>query len=178
MGHGGGHGGHARGARRRSRHSSGEARQDSGEGFASLQTLQIQHEEPMLSITDAAGRERVVYTDGRKTEAGALARRNDRHDRPYWKDGHIQILSTPETGPKTTEIFAITADGSQLTVTTKMEGGRHGDVTIRRVYDAVKPGAPKPAPAPPPGEPQGGGDDDESVSAGLRPLSDAGASGR
>jgi hypothetical protein len=40
-----------------------------------------------------------------------------------------------------TEAFSITADGSHLTVTTKLEGGRSGTITIRRIYDAVKPAA-------------------------------------
>ncbi len=38
------------------------------EALSALETLKISHSEPMLSITDAAGRERVVYTDGRVIE--------------------------------------------------------------------------------------------------------------
>ncbi len=142
------------------------------EMLAALETLKISHAEPVLSITDAAGRERVVYTDGRKTEQershGGTTKVEAR-----WKDGRIEIVSKPETGPKVTEAFSITADGAHLTVTTKMEGGRTPAVTIRRIYDAVKqPTAPEKAtpaagPAPKPDQP-GGTSDDDSVSAGAR----------
>jgi len=175
MGHGGhgGHGGGGGGSRGGGdRGQQGDpARQDAGDWFASLQSLRIEHKEPLLTITDAAGRQRVVYTDGRKTEI----------ERSHggttvlvasWKDGHVQVVATPESGPKMTETYAITADGSQLTVTTKIEGGRRAAVTIRRVYDSVKPGAPKPAapaapsPSSPAPAPAGGNDDDQSVSDG------------
>lgn len=131
--------------------------------FAALDMLQIQHKEPSLTITDAAGRERTIYTDGRKTEeehshGGTTA------VTASWKDGHIEVVSKPETGAKITETYAVTADGSQLTVTTKVEGGRSGSFTIRRVYDSMKAGAPKPAPpqapAPPPAPDDG---EDQSV---------------
>ncbi len=128
--------------------------------FAALDTLQIQHKEPSLTITDSAGRERTIYTDGRKTEeehshGGTTA------VTASWKDGHLEVVSRPETGSKITETYAVAADGSQLTVTTMVEGGRSGSFTIRRVYDAMKPGAPKPAPkqAPAPPPPQDDGED-------------------
>ncbi|HWZ84556.1 MAG TPA: hypothetical protein VN032_00050, partial [Thermoanaerobaculia bacterium] len=144
-----------------------QSNQSTSDWFAALNTLQIQHKEPSITITDAAGHERVVYTDGRKTEqershGGTVVMTAS------WKDGHVEIVSKPETGAKVTETFTITADGSQLTVTTKMEGGRGPAVTIRRVYDAVKaPDAKSPPPASPsPSADQpGGADDDESVSA-------------
>ena len=139
--------------------------------MAALETLNISHAEPMLSIMDAAGRERVVYTDGRTTQQershGGTTKVEAR-----WKDGRIEIISKPETGPKITEAFSITADGSHLTVTTKMEGGRMPAVTIRRIYDNVKPKTPETAPSsavpgPKPGEP-GAANDDDSVSTGAR----------
>lgn len=118
--------------------ASGEEGTPDLEALSALETLRISHAEPMLSITDAAGRERVVYTDGRKIEMershGGKTRVEGR-----WKDGRIEIVSKPETGPKVTEALSITADGSHLTLTTKMEGGRMGTVTIRRIYDVVKP---------------------------------------
>ena len=163
-GHGGGGGGGGRGG---SHGQDGASSQGSGDWFAALKTLQIQHKEPELTITDAAGRVRVVYTDGRKTEE-ERSHGGTTVVTASWKDGHVEIVSKPETGPKMTEDFTITADGSQLTVTTKMEGGRGPAVTIHRVYDAVKaPAAKAPSAAPPsPSAHQpGGAEDDESVSA-------------
>jgi len=143
-GHGHGGGGMGRG---------GGGRGDSGDspngapsgGFASLQTLQIRHAEPTLSITDAAGRERVLYTDGRRTEeershGGSTA------VTASWKDGHLEVVAKPENGGKIVETYAVSADRSQLIVTTKVDGSRGGSFTIRRVYDAVKPGSPRPTP--------------------------------
>ena len=145
-GMGGGRGGHADPG---SQSSSGNA-----DWFGALDTLVIRHAEPSLTITDAAGRVHALYTDGRKTEeershGGTTA------VTAAWKDGHVEVVSRPENGSKITETYSVTADRSQLTVVTKVEGARGPAFTIRRVYDAVRPGAPRPtpparrAPAPP-----------------------------
>jgi hypothetical protein len=133
------------------------------ERFAALDTLQIDHKDPSLSITDAAGRERTLYTDGRKTEeehsyGGTTA------VTASWKDGHLEVVSKPESGAKITETYTVAADHSQMTVTTKVDGGRSGSYTIHRVYDAAapgtsKPGAPGKAPTPRPAPPQDDGED-------------------
>jgi len=160
--HGGGGGGGG------SRGGSGDSSSSGGfnERFAALETLQIQHKDPTLEITDAAGRERTLYTDGRKTEeehsyGGTTA------VTASWKDGHLEVVSKPESGAKITETYAVAADRSQMTVTTKVEGGRSGSYTIRRVYDAVAPGVPKAAPnkapTPRPAPPQDDGGEDQSV---------------
>jgi hypothetical protein len=116
------------------------------DAFQRTQVLEIKHEEPRLSVTDAGGRERVFYTDGRKVEEehsyGGTTKVTAR-----WKDGHVEITSTPEKGPKVTETYAVTADHSQLTVTTTFQGGRR-DVTIRRVYITTPPEQLAPQPAP------------------------------
>lgn len=156
-----GHGAHGRGGGSRRGASRGDANDsaDPGDRFPAMTTLQIRHTEPTLAITDAAGRERILYTDGRRTEeehshGGTTA------VTASWRDGHLEIVSKPETGGKIVETFAVTGDGSQLTVTTKMEGSRGHSFTIRRVYDAVKPGTPKPTPRP---RPAPAPDDDEGV---------------
>ena len=174
-GGGGGRGGFSGGGMGMGRHHGGGGGSRGGgsdssssggfnERFAALETLQIDHKDPSLEITDAAGRERTLYTDGRKTEeehsyGGTTA------VTASWKDGHLEVVSKPESGAKITETYAVAADHSQMTVTTKVDGGRSGSYTIRRVYDAVKPGAPKPgtpnkAPSPRPAA----SDDDEDQS--------------
>jgi len=155
-GGGGHHGGHGWGGRHR-----GSGGGDASGGTSWLEareSLVIHHADPQLQITDAAGRERVLYTDGRKSE----------EERSYggttkvvalWKDGHIEVTSQSEKGPKVVQTYAITADGSQLTVTTKIEGRRSR--TFKSVYDAVKV---PPAPAPT-GSDSGDDDDVEVTSA-------------
>jgi hypothetical protein len=121
------------------------------DSFQRTQVLEIKHEEPRLSVTDAGGRERVYYTDGRKVEEehsyGGTTTVTSR-----WKDGHVEVTSTPEKGPRVTETYSVTADHSQLTVTTTFQGGRR-DVTIRRVYQTSPPAqlAPQAPPQPAPG---------------------------
>ena len=101
----------------------------------SVETLSIVHHDPELKIIDAFGREHALSTDGRKVEeersAGTVKMRAE------WKDGHVVVTSAPEHGPKIVETYAVTADGSALTVTTKIEN-RGRSFEYRRVYDAVR----------------------------------------
>jgi hypothetical protein len=164
-GHGGGGGGGMGGGRRSHGAPGSQSSSGNGDWFGALDTLVIQHAEPSLTITDAAGRAHALYTDGRKTEeershAGTTAATAS------WKDGHIEVVSRPENGSKITETYSVTADRSQLTVVTRIEGARGPAFTIRRVYDAVSPGAPKPAPPArrtPPAPPADDGGLDQSV---------------
>src|SRR5262245_20793976 len=137
---GGRHGGMGRGGGGRSGGSgSGEDAQRPLEDMAAaLQQLKIDHQDPALTIEDGLGRQHHLFTDGRKIE----------EERSYggtteihaaWKDGRIVVTTRSEKGPKLTETYAVAADGSQLTVTSKVETRRGGSVEIRRVYDAVKP---------------------------------------
>ena len=140
-GHGGGHGGWRRG---------GGGRE--GGGTPSLEgreRLTIRHAEPQLSVVDADGRERILYTDGRKVEE-EHSRGGTTKVRTVWKDGHIVVTSDPERGPKVVETYAMTADRSQLTITTTLEGRRK--LTWKSVYDAVREPVAVPTPAPTPGE--------------------------
>jgi len=146
--HGGGTGHH--GGRRGGGFSSGDRRSSGDmEPPADGDTLRIDHQDPRLVITDGAGREHVLYTDGRKVEEersfGGTTKITAR-----WKDGHVVVETEPERGPSYTETYAVTGDHKQWTVTRRIRGrGRHGDIEIRRVYDAVSPeehAAPPPAP--------------------------------
>jgi hypothetical protein len=164
MGRGGhGHGGD--GLHRGRGDSSESGPPDVTEWFAALETLRIVHTEPLLKITDARGRERIIYTDGRKTEeehshGGTTA------VRASWKDGFLEIVSTPQTGPKVEETYAVAADGSQLTVTMKVGGDRRGEMTIRRIYTPSGSGSsksPPPGATPAPGPARPGNDEDQSI---------------
>jgi hypothetical protein len=158
-GQGGGGWGHGRG-------EPGDAGlPEATEWFAALDTLEIVDEEPMLTITDAWRRRRLLYTDGRKIE--------EEHShggttvvRASWKEGHLEVVSSPSTGPKTIETYAVAADGSQLTVTTTIEGGRRPALTFMRIYapGGSAPGkAPSPGASPTPGPVRPGEDEDQSI---------------
>jgi hypothetical protein len=118
-----------------------------------MQQLKIDHQNPAMTIEDGLGREHHLFTDGRKIEEErSYGGTTEIH--AVWKDGHVVVTTQPEKGPRITETYVVAADGSQLTVTSKIEMRRGGSVEIRRVYDAVKP---LPAGTPTPGPP---GDDD------------------
>jgi hypothetical protein len=135
--------------------SSEEGQRFSWEDYnAAMRVLKIRHQEPELSIEDASGRQHILYTDGRNVEeerslGGTTAMR------AQWKEGRIVVTTEPERGPKLTEIYAVAADGSQLTVTIRVEGRARGrGVEFRRVYDAVRPSTtPGPAVTPASDEP-------------------------
>ncbi|HLN81188.1 MAG TPA: hypothetical protein VK392_08350 [Thermoanaerobaculia bacterium] len=100
-----------------------------------LEKLTIVHRDPEFRITDGLGRQHVLFTDGRKVEeersAGTVKIRTD------WKDGHVVVTTTPKRGPRITEAYGVAADGSVLTVTTRVQG-RGPSLELRRVYDAVR----------------------------------------
>jgi hypothetical protein len=135
---------HGRGGR--GRHGggggSGDSPGESGSGespssaFAALDTLTIRHQEPAITIVDGVGREHRLTTDGKKVEE-ERSHGGTTKVSAAWKDGHLEIVSVPERGPRWTETYSITADRTQLTVTTKIDGSRGGTATIRRVYDAA-----------------------------------------
>ncbi len=142
MGHHGGHrggGGHSRDGG-----SSGPF-----ETPADSASLLIEHYDPKLVITDGAGREHILYTDGRKTEE---ERSLGGTTRIYtqWKDGHVVVETEPEKGPSYTETYSITADRKVLTVTLRFKAhGKRPALEIRKVYDAAVPKEELPPTTPP-----------------------------
>ena|SRR5215831_14697605 len=148
-GGGGGHrGGHRGGMGRGGSGSSSDDTRSTAESYnAAMQSLRIRHQDPELFIEDAAGHQHTLYTDGRKVEE-ERSFGGTTQLQAVWKDGHVVVTTQSEHGRKLTETYSITADGSQLTVTTKIDRQRGSAVEIRRVYDAVRPeAAPTPAPS-------------------------------
>src|SRR5262245_46755697 len=66
-GHGGGGGGGG-GRGGGSRSSGGDAAGGRADYYEGMTRLKIEHHDPQVTFTDAAGRERTIYTDGRKTQ--------------------------------------------------------------------------------------------------------------
>lgn len=147
--HGGGGGG------------AGEGSSESGEApaFAALGTLTIRHADPEITIVDGAGREHRFTTDGKKSEE-ERSRGGTTKVSAAWKDGRLEVVTAPEHGPKWTETYSITADRTQLTVTTKIDASRGGSAIIRRVYDSVRD-----EPAAPAEPPEQSETDSDTVSA-------------
>lgn len=108
---------------------------DSEDLMRAFEKLSIVHRDPELRITDGFGRKHVLYTDDRRIEEERSA--GTVKIRARWKDGHVVVTTTPEHGSKIIETYAVTADGSVLTVTTAIER-RGREISFRRVYDPVK----------------------------------------
>jgi hypothetical protein len=101
-------------------------------------TLTIHHEDPRLVIADGAGHEHFLYTDGREI-AEERPRRGTVEIAAHWDEDRVVVEMKPERGPSRTETYSVAADGSQLTVVTRIEAhGPMPEITVRRVYDAVK----------------------------------------
>ncbi len=115
--------------------------------FEGFETLMIEHREPRLAITDAAGRTRVVFTDGRKVEE-TRSSGGKRKVSAVWKDGHVEISSKSVQGPNWLTTLAIAADRSQLRVTTRIDGERGTFITIHLVYEPAS-SKPRPSKTPP-----------------------------
>jgi hypothetical protein len=169
-GYSGGWHGRGRGGRHGAGGGAGEGSSESGEtpAFAAMETLTIRHADPEMTIVDGVGREHRFTTDGKKSEE-ERSRGGTTKVSAAWKDGHLEVVTAPEHGPKWTETYSITADRTQLTVTTKIDGSRGGSATIRRVYDSMPaqpadavPDEPKPPPAGPPAQSE---TDTDTVSA-------------
>ncbi|HYN20165.1 MAG TPA: hypothetical protein VE078_04335 [Thermoanaerobaculia bacterium] len=142
----GGHGGGRRpagdGSRRRPEHHGGPP-----VSLESLDELTITQKEGVVTITDAAGRSRVLRTDGKKVrEEGAPG--GPATVKAKWKDRALEVTVKPQKGPKRTESWVITNDRKRLFLTLTMDGGPR--VPIRRAYDLVSQGEDQETPAPPP----------------------------
>jgi hypothetical protein len=134
----GGFGGGRRGGGLGGRRARPEGREEEGPGTVdpeALETLRIVHRDPELRVTDGVGREHVLFTDNRKTEEERSL--GTVRIRTKWKDGRVVVTTKSQRGPKITETYAVAADGSVLTVVTKIAGQR-ADVEFRRVYDRVR----------------------------------------
>jgi hypothetical protein len=112
------------------------------EAARASRTLMIAHEEPRLTIRFADGRERTLYTDGRKQTRESDF--GDLETRAKWKkDGRLKVEATNEQGRKINEIYRCSSGEGRLYVTITMKGdGRMPDVTFDRVYDRAPDGAP------------------------------------
>ena len=102
-----------------------------------IQTLEIIHQDPELSIVFADDTNRTIYTDGRESPDGLGA--GYLEGKAKWKGGSKLVFqSETANGSEITEIYELNDSGELLFVTVKMKGdGRRPDLSFRRVYDAA-----------------------------------------
>jgi hypothetical protein len=95
--------------------------------------LIVQHD-ATLSLTDEQGRVTSLKPDGTKIKEQSAGTTIERTTR--W-DGRSLVTTTKlSSGAKVTQTFTKIAEGLQLVVSTKLEGGRMGNpMEFKRVYD-------------------------------------------
>lgn len=101
---------------------------------AGVDRLEIELAEPRVVIRFADGLERVFFTDGRPPtddfEIGLLAAS------ARWKRGQLVFTAESAYGGKLKEVYALSPDGTRLTVKITREGaGNEPGISFERVYD-------------------------------------------
>jgi hypothetical protein len=110
------------------------AREEMRRALEAPRVLLIVQHETALSLTDEEGRVVSLKPDGAKVkeeEAGATIERTTK-----WDGRSLVTVTKLTNGAKVTQTFTKIAEGLQLVVVTKIEGGRRPTpLEIKRVYD-------------------------------------------
>ncbi|HUK90595.1 MAG TPA: hypothetical protein VLZ81_09370, partial [Blastocatellia bacterium] len=112
------------------------------------ESLDISQKDPTLTINQTLAQDnkpqtRTIYTDGRSMN-DKDAQGDAQQSRAKW-NGHKLVIETKNDLGTITETYELESSGRELKVTTKVEGGRmHSAVTVKRVYEVVKPDSTKP----------------------------------
>jgi hypothetical protein len=131
-------------------YSQGESHKDhGGHGpFEPPQSLTITYAAPELKITDDKGKERILYTDGRKSEREIDSPRRGKvtiTSTASWSDDQLVEESQMPDGGNMTVTYELAPDGKQLFIKSKMKTiYRDEPIEIRRVYDRVTEGQAQP----------------------------------
>ena len=95
-----------------------------------VEAIKIEHREPQLTVRDANGETRVLFTDGRVLGDGIGTKTV-----AAWRGDTLQVDTRGSLGSKS-ETWSL--DGGRLTVTTAFDLGRGGGFTFTTVYDRVE----------------------------------------
>ena len=110
------------------------SRQEMERAFDVPRALIIVQHEDEIRLTDDQGLVTVLKPDGKKVDedqAGGNVQRTTQ-----WNDGALVTTTTLVNGVNVTQTYTRTADGRQLIVVTRVEGGRsRKPVEMKRVYD-------------------------------------------
>jgi hypothetical protein len=124
-----------------------------GRMMQAAETLQIQQKDPEVLLT-LEQRTLTLYTDGRSEEQDGR-RGGSVKTTSHWDDSQLMVEREMGRGMKVTTTYALSATGSQLFVTTRIETPRSSKpAVIRHVYDATNEPAAAPAKATPAAAPR------------------------
>ncbi len=101
---------------------------------ANPKTLAIDQDDTKITITDDSGNITNLYPDGKKHKETDPAGQSTTI-KTHW-DGDRLVSESKIHSGKLTESYELSSDGKQLDVTSTLDNGRVGPLTIRRVYDS------------------------------------------
>ena len=98
----------------------------------------ITQREGEVVITDKDGVVHIMRTDGRTTKR-MIGNGIQVERKTEWDDGRLVVETDVGSGSQVTQVYELSAEGTQLRVTSALENSRVGrNIEIRRVYEAAE----------------------------------------
>jgi len=104
------------------------------EFLAAPRTLVIVEQPGLVTLTDERGETQKLATNGVKVKETRGGRATER--RTYWNGRTLVVETSPGGRLKVVQTYQKVAEGLQLVVTTKIDGGPSGQsIELKRIYD-------------------------------------------
>jgi hypothetical protein len=138
-GPGGGPGGPLGGGRG-GRGQNGDSQSDANNMMSDLSYLTVSQTEKSVKVQSDSGHLLAQYPLPDQGSSKSDNSQSSKNNSAEWQGDALVVVSPGRNGGKITRTFESSSDGSQLYMTTRMEGGRlNQPVTFRLVYDPTHP---------------------------------------
>jgi hypothetical protein len=137
----GGPGGPGSGGQRGGRGQDSSGQSDAAGMLTDLSYLTINQTNTTVKILTDSGHSLAQYPmSGQGNSSSSDNSQNSKTETSQWQADQLVVVTPGANGGKTTRTFEMSSDGSQLYLTTRIEGGRSSQpVTFRLVYDPANP---------------------------------------
>ncbi|WP_303904900.1 hypothetical protein [Thiohalomonas denitrificans] len=106
-----------------------------------LDTLEIAHDDPFLSITDPDGHRRLLFTDFRGASISTSGGMQQQVTVAGWEDDVLVVETTPDSGPRLIQRYRRDGDTGQLVIVAAMVIPQlTAPLRIRYLYEPAKTG--------------------------------------
>ena len=106
---------------------------------ATPERLDITHEDPMLLIADENNQRRQIFTDFRGASVSVSSSAQQRVTVAGWEDGTLVVETTMDGGTRLIQRYQIDTETGQLLISAAARLAERQPVSIRLVYDRIKP---------------------------------------
>ncbi|SCZ58290.1 hypothetical protein [Thiohalomonas denitrificans] len=107
-----------------------------------LNTLEIAHDDPFLSITDPDGHRRRLFTDFRGASISTSGGLQQQVTVAGWEDDVLVVETTPDSGPRLIQRYRLDAGTTQLVILSEVVIPQlTAPLQVRYVYEPVTSGA-------------------------------------